>query len=232
MIPSAAKALAKRIKDSGPPIDPNFADVKFLMHADDGFVDVKGNAVSAVGSAMLSTTHKAFGTYSFRTGGGGYVSVASSPDFDMPGNFTIEFWVYLDSTTPDSCRLFSRGAYNVANNIGLEYDKIGKRVGLRFNTPGATPLFYTNTNSVPMETPIFLSIDRIGTTITIRGNGVTIGTGTSAASANVNTPFLFGSLTGLGGFEMVGWLDEIRFTNGIARHTADYTVQSAPFPDL
>jgi hypothetical protein len=76
-----------------------------------------------------------------------------------------------------------------------------------------------------------IAVTRSGSTFTLWMDGVSQGTYSNAAS---HAGGLFNVLIGgtLGTANMLrGYMDEIRFTAGVARYTSNFVPPNAPFPD-
>jgi len=93
------------------------------------------------------------------TGVPGNVEIAASTDFNISGNFTIEFWMYM-ANTDGFPRVYSFGAYPAPNAISIE---------------GGGSIIYFWGNGAPAlsGTPGSLGIDLVGSWhhIAIVGNG-------------------------------------------------------------
>lgn len=217
-----------------PNSDPYINDVTLLMHMDGvnggtSFPDVKGHIVTPTLVTTSSTIPK-FGSAAAAFGAGSSLSVPSSTDFDMAGDFTIECWMYVDPTMPDSARLFSRGAFNQTNNLSIEIDVNNRRLGLRMNDTGGAPGLYTSSLAYSFSTWHHVAVSRTGTTVQVFVDGVSKGTTTNGNVANAATPFLIGALNGTPNFEFKGYIDEFRVTKGVGRYTTTFT-PVGPFPE-
>jgi hypothetical protein len=87
--------------------DPLYSSVPILLHGDGSngstvFVDSSPSARTPLyvgGNTSISTAQSQFGKSSIRfDGSGDYLGYASSTAFDLPGDFTIEFWLHMVAT--------------------------------------------------------------------------------------------------------------------------------------
>jgi hypothetical protein len=79
-----------------------------------------------------------------------------------------------------------------------------------------------------------IAISRAGTSVRTFIDGTQIGTTKTTSQSISNTNALWiGSLNSSGPIQSFnGWIAELRITKGVAPHTANYTPDTAPFPNL
>lgn len=209
--------------------DPHWADVSLLLRCDGSngstaFTDVSTNAhaITAVGTAQVSTAEKQFGTGSLAVGfsGTGYIDTPASSTFSFPGDFTIECWAKFDASQPGGTSAL------------LELNDYQNGVLIRSNAT------YVNTTSTAWTGLIntgwrHLALTRSGTTVRWFRDGTVDATtmNVSGTVNSVNGKLRFGAdIHTNGGTPMRGYIDEIRVTKGVARYTANFTAPVAPFP--
>lgn len=212
--------------------DPYFANVLLLLHCDGTngsttYTDssTSNRSVTAYNGAALSTTSPKFGTASsLHDGTDDYVDVAASADFSFgtSTDFTVEFWLYADSTDSVSCGIGqSSGSYVVISGGNLfagngaqnlcsasytgYYDKW---THIAFSRSGSTPRLFCDGNLV--------------------STGVNYAWGSNATIRLMSSPVV-------GGYGK-GKIDDLRITTAPApaRYTAAFTPPAppnAPFPD-
>lgn len=161
------------------------------------------------------------------TGGQSYFFAPAGNDINFgTGDFTIEFWVYLGSSTSGintSCRMFQMGA-NDANGIACIYNP---------NT-GEFTFSNTHTNMIT-DNPsnwvngwhYFTATSESGTKKLWR-DGTLVGSNVSFNSISIGTsqPLYFGVYPGdTGG--TTGWstarFQEVQITKGVAKYTSNFT---------
>lgn len=182
------------------------------------------NNLETAGNAQISTSVKKFGTGSLSFDGTGDYLRTPANNFALPlaGNFTIEFWVYFNSTSTTQTII---GQWESPTFWEFYYLA---NTQLRF--------YYDNTNFINLgalstSTWYHVAAVRNGSTITAYLNGTSQGTASSSAAIGNATKALgIGSESPWTGFYFNGYLDDIRITNGVARYTSNFTPPTAALP--
>jgi len=193
--------------------------------------------ITPYGNAALSNAQSKFGNSSvYFDGSGDYLSVTNSSELNFESeDFTIEFWIYLNS---------------IPNNIGV----IGKRASEANYAPyiveiqsGILKLYMSTTGSswtvnglstteLSTNTWYHIAFIRSGSTIKLFLNGISIGSTTSLSGSLLSNsdPLYIGANSGnpSGASSVDGYLDDLRITKGVARYSSNFSVPVAPAPDL
>jgi len=195
-----------------------------------GIFDNTGfNALETVGNAQIDTSVKKYGTGSMKFDGTtDYVVQPTSDNYGYgTGNFTIEFWLYLNVVTGNKTivsNLTSASSTNphlYMNTSSIRYftanaDRI---TGGALNTGQWYHIALCRASG---STRLFIDGTQSGSTYSDTNNyGATapLGIGTYWSSgAPVTTDTLN------------GYIDDLRITKGIARYTANFTPPDEPFP--
>jgi len=214
--------------------DPFFSSVSLLLHMDGSngsttFTDSSLNAltVTANGNAQISTAQSKFG------GASGYFNGTSdSLTFTDPalgtGNFTIEMWLKTNSSV------------QYAQLVGNETVSSGFTFVINNNSStGGQLAVYLNGSLVVSsssgdwsdDTWHHIALTRSGSTVTLWGDGTSLGTGTSSASFNGAASMVVARNNVYTPRNLVGYIDDLRITKGVARYTANFTPPNAAFPD-
>lgn len=181
------------------------------------------NDLETVGNAQISTSVKKFGTGSMAfDGSGDYLfSPASSELAFSNGNFTIEFWAYLNTTS----------------GIQLFYDgRPGNGSYPAIYMNGASLRYYVNSvdriTGSNLTTGVWyhIAISRSGTSTKMFLNGVQDGSTYSDSTTYASGPLRIGADYNPSNY-LNGYIDDLRVTNGIARYTANFTPPTAAFPN-
>lgn len=208
-------------------LDTDFASVVLLMHFNGNLVDEIGNATSGTGVTFSDGKFGSGGVFD----GSARASVTDSTAFNMPGDFTIELWART-SVSGTSSTLFSTNIgiglqwnYNLA--IGLQTS--GAPYAIVFRA-GSHDILASSTN-IADDGWHHIALVRSGGTITLYLDGVA----QASASYGLDTLLPHGVTLGAA-YEAdpgpyVGRLDDLRFTVGVARYTANFVPPAAPFPD-
>ncbi len=221
------------------PVDDSYTKVLLHMDGVDGsttFTDESGKTWTANGNAQIDTAQKKFGTASLLLDGtGDYIDTPDHADFDVgSGNFTVDLWVRRNANG------FQRitGQMDSASNIStiswyLQFDPSNHLQGGIYS--GSTEYGATSTGTVTADsTWHHTALVRNGNTITLYIDGTADGTvGVTGITAN-NSAYR-AALGSLGeetaAFKFNGWIDEFRFSKGIARWTGNFTPPTGPYGD-
>ena len=213
--------------------DANFGLVSLLLHGDgtNGSTTITNNAVStltvtAQGNAQISTAQSKWGGSSIAfDGNADYLSLSTALSFAATDDFTVECWIYKTAVDPSGYTVLFYGAGGTQFNFDAV--NIGS-IGLAINNTTVVASASTGT-SVTSNTWHHLAWTRQGTTVRAFVNGVLMGSGTSNAAFSLSEIGRFGQTPF--GYEMNGYIDDIRITKGLARYTANFTPPAAAFPD-
>lgn len=158
-------------------------------------------------------------------GTGDFLSLPVSTNYDLPGDFTIESWIYPTGTRTTSDIIAGRWAAG-ATIWQLGYDNTNKWA-LAVN--GSNLITYNST--IVYNTWYHIAITRSGTTVTMWLNGVSVGTATSSFSLTSATrPLLIGRNADStdGSQDWLGYISNFRIVKGTALYTAAFTPPTAP----
>lgn len=206
--------------------DPHFANVKLLLSCDGAngsttFTDLSPSARGITSNGVtVSTAQSKFGGASAAWNDGN-TTLALSSAITMAGDFTIETWVNQTSATsgPYYPLLFA-GSPNV--QFMIDWGGVGK---LGCYLDGTT--IQSSTGPFVRNQWNHLAWVRSGSAVWIYYNGAPVVSGTHSASVSIST---------LGypsaGFNLNGYRDEIRITDGVSRYAsgASFTPPTGPFP--
>jgi hypothetical protein len=212
-------------------VDDNYT--KSLLHLDgvDGsttFTDeARGKVWTPLGTARIKTEQSKFGGASaFFDGSGSYIETPNSLDFE-PGAepFTIDFWIYPLDTGSTSPYLAGKSL----PDFGQGYD-----IRLYNQTIHVVGVNGWDTNirsdaSATINAWHHIAVSSTADTVYLFIDGVQKGTCPRSTIASQNIPFRIGLTTNYGGTAFNGYLDEFRFSKGIARWTANFTPPAAPY---
>lgn len=185
-----------------------------------------GKSMTANGNAQIDTAQSKFaGASGLFDGDGDYVSAADHSDFAFgTGDFTIDFWVRLNSTTGEQC--FVCKPYS-------------GQTGLQFESNGGTELafqFNDGTNGIsltPAWTPstgiwYHIAATRSGNTFRLFVDGAQVGTVTDVDPITTDSNTLTIGSKGAAKY-LNGWLDEVRLVKGSAVWTSNFTPPSGEY---
>lgn len=215
---------------------------KIMLHMDGTdtsttFTDeITGNTWTAAGNAQIDTAQKKFGTASgLFDGTGDYISIPDNINWYLGSTaFTWDFWIRFNDRTGTQ---YICGQYVDASNFWYIAKTSDNKIQI-YSVSGGTDLALYTTSSAVISadaTWYHVEIVRDGANVYIFIDGVsqtlTIGTAVSAGTdfnANLASSLYIGQY-GSSASYVNGWIDEFRFSKGIARHTANFTVASAAY---
>lgn len=224
---------------------------KSLLHfngsdASTTFTDESGKTWSATGNAQLDTAQIKFGSASgLFDGTGDYISTADHADWVMgTNNFTIDFWVRFNAlpTTGGA----SNGQYLLsqpeAGSKGMavlywvwDGDNTNRRITFMTINGGTIYVWGEFLLSLSVNTWYHLAFIRNGSNFRIYSDGVSLGDVTDSDSIiDFAASLLIGNSTqGVYGIPansyFNGWIDEFRWSNGLARWTANFYPPGAEY---
>jgi len=144
----------------------------------------------------------------------------------LSGDFTFEAFIYPESQIQSFPICFtSVWDATVGNRIVLSYDtstdvdKFSCRVGSNFIVPSST----SSTGQW-----YHVAVVRSGSTVSMYIDGIRIGTQTYSGSISSRTGYIGGNISNSTGGAFKGYIQDFRFTKGLARYTADFTPPTKP----
>ena len=196
-----------------------------------GIVDSTAkNVLETVGNAQISTTQSKFGGSSmYFDGTGDYIVEPTNLNFGYgTGDFTIEFWLRLNSTATQTVvsNLTSASSVNphlyVLSGGSIRY-YTANADRITGSTLSANQWYHVALCRSGTSTRLFIDGTQSGSTYTDSNNyGTTapLGIGTYWASG---APVTADTLN--------GYIDDLRITRGVARYTANFTPQTSQWQD-
>ena len=194
------------------------------------------NDLETAGNAQISTSVKKYGTGSLAFDGtGDYLYRPSSDLFAFnTGDFTVEFWMYANSTANEKTLMGTASGYRTG----------GWQIGFNFanaQTNCLQMLIESNPQVIASSEPLstatwyYIAITRSGTNLRLFVNGTQQGatkTSSSNISDSANNALAIGrTIEGLAGRDYNGYIDDLRITKGYARYTANIAAPTVAFSD-
>ena len=217
-------------------VDDSFT--KSLLHFDGTdtsttFTDESGKTWTANGNAQLDTAQKKFGSAAgLFDGTGDWIDTPDSADFDVgSGDFTIDFWVRKNA---DGARQIILGQ--------LESDGTGALL-IEFQADNTVRGIFTKNDDTTFYLPVsagtitvdstwhHIALVRDTTTLRLFLDGTADGTAAVGTDTLFNSPskYAIGRGGEFAGLYLNGWIDEVRFSKGVARWTSNFTPPTAPY---
>jgi hypothetical protein len=190
------------------------------------------NDLETVGNAQVSTTQAKFGTTSvyFDGSGDGLLGPVSNL-FDFgSGDFTIEFWANIPSTSGNGyfVSVWETAGGSDANSSWLI--RLNNNGTLITHLAQGTSTFNILTSAqLATNTWFHCAYTRNGNTQYLFINGVLSQSSSVSGAMNTVVRALRVGYQA-GGNELTGYIDDLRITKGYARYTANFTPPAAAFP--
>ena len=224
------------------PTDPDFASVELLLQGGESngsttIVDKSGNGRTPATNQDVdySNTQTKWQSTSLKFDGDDYLGYTYTADLQPSGDFTWEAWLY-PTTLSGFPTLMGYGA----NGIALLYHNTGNSIYFEGDLNG-TGLDVNIQTGTSLSTNVWqhLAVTRSGNSVKVFKDGTQIGsTGTfpsggPSTTRNLSISSYVHPSSGGGASPanyFTGYMDDIRFTNGVARYTGNFTAPTAAFP--
>lgn len=218
---------------TSPYTDDYFPNLSLFMHCDSSADIAKNATVTPVNGASFSSPVYKFGSSALALNGSNqYIAVTYTDPSNYSlgtGQYTVEFWVYMNSVSPGP---FFIGNWGFSGSRwGFYYDSSNTR--LLYNLYGVG--FISATWNPSINTWYALAFDRDASNVhRFYVNGTMIGKSTITGNSSQDSPIRLGFPTSSDITALNGYMDEIRITKGVARYASDagYTVATGPFQPL
>lgn len=194
--------------------------------------EIAPKIVTTNGSVQIDTAQGKFGGVpppsGLFDGIDSYLSLVDSDDFYFgTGNFTIDFWVRFNDLTDEidfiSQDMDSDNIWSIIKNDNVG----GNKLGLEFTFGGIVKAEYEMSSAWSGCTTgvwYHLCFERVGASAKIFIDGISQTLTEVEAFGTNDVGNINASLTiALGANYFNGWLDELRISKGIARHTSSFT---------
>lgn len=213
-----------------------------LLNFNKGPVDQTGNCViSPTGNVSYMENVIKYGTGSFYFDGtGDYLSTPNSDLFKFgTGDFTVEWWWYLDSTFASTGGpgigqklgdTTGGGGWVIYRNTSVSPTTITVRLA---TTAGASMVDFSATVAPTVSAWQHWALTRSGTTLRWFCNGVPSGSATNSTNitdTNTTAPMYVGFAQTWSYAIQRSYVTDLRVTKGLARYTTTFTPPSASLP--
>lgn len=166
---------------------------------------------------------------------GGYLTTADHSDFTLgTSDWTVDFWFNRNGATTGARALFGNLPPTVTQGaIGAHFTAADRIQPIIVNSSNVTIFSTLSTNAFSDSNWHHFAMARSGNTFSVYVDGALECTGTSSDAINDSaTAFSVGRRgTSTNIADFIGYIDEFRFSVGIARWTAPFTPPSAAYAD-
>lgn len=228
---------------AGGGVPGNDAFTKILLHMDGAnggtsFPDVNAAATGATwtptGTCTTTTSAFKFGTASYQGAASSYIrSNVTSAYNPGSGDFSIDFW--LESTNSGTQNIIAlEGTNNGPGGASTGWNIFQSGGFLRF---GCISSGVVGSTALASSSGLFdgnwhhIECTRSGNTLILFFDGTSVNTASfsSAVAFGTFSVTVGGSINGGATPQFNGNLDEVRYSVGIARHTANFTPPTGPY---
>lgn len=198
------------------------------------FVDssASARAITSMNGAKISTAQSKFGGASARfSAAGDYIKFPVHNDFNLGTyDFTIEMWYRSAGTNQQFARIFTTRGDDTYAGIYFAGDAASGNVTLSMSSTGTSFDIYNSTvHTATINTWYHYALTRQGSTFRFFVDGVQVATFSSTAAIYYNSmPWTIGGQTGTPR-SINGYVDEFRFSKGVARYMSNFTPATAAF---
>ena len=228
------------------------SETSLLIHSDhsDGSTTITdssdyNNTITRVGNVVHDTAQAKFGASSLDHGGPNasvtsYLQSAGGSEFDVgSGNFTVDFWVMPLPTALDEAQWFFSGtadhnlsvAYahqsGTSTGTGRKLEMWASNNGSAWNITGDSASGIGQGSSETLQANVWqhIAMVRNGTNWRLYVDGTLDAecTASGTVTDEMANGLRIGVHGGGGGYLVDGWIDEFRFSKGIARWTSNFT---------
>jgi hypothetical protein len=191
------------------------------------------NNLQTVGSAQVSTSVKKYGTGSLKFDGSVAYLNSNPPSTAIytfgTGNFTIEYWLNITSYQGSNSIIFgmrpasTQGAYPAMyfDSSGVVYYYVNSSDAITGSTLSTGTWYHIAVCRSGTNTKMFINGTQSGSTYSDSTN---YGCGSQRPLIGGHD-YYSGSQQNL-----IGYIDDFRITNGVARYTANFTPPTAALP--
>lgn len=204
------------------------------------FDNAAKNNLITVGSAQVSSAQIKFGTGSMLFNG--TTDYPTSPDSESwnfgTGNFTVEFWTYL--TTSTAQQIFVGQWSGTTGGNGLSWvittsNDANRYVRYLLSSDGANVLQdVSTTTQIPLNSWNHIAMVRSSTgfNVYLNGTACTGGAYANTSSSLYNSPNILSIGAASSGVQkFTGYIDDLRITKGVARYTTTFNPPTQAFPN-
>jgi len=216
------------------PLTPVSGTSLLLNFTNASIIDATGrNVIETVGNAQVDTTTVKYGTGAMEFDGTGDGLIApNSEAFDFgSGDFTLEAWVYM-TTTSHTHHIFSKRTSGGASNTNWILEIVSGNYDF-YASDGSSYIVSSLGNAAgTINTWQHIAITRSGNDFKMFLDGTQAGSTitTSSAISSTARDLNIGLDPAASNNRMEGYIDDLRITKGIARYTANFTPPTAELP--
>lgn len=192
------------------------------------FQDLKGHSFETVGNPT-PTANKKFGTSAVLFDGTSCINYKHASDFNFgSADFTVEFWLFVSASPTVEYGLFTKRSNLGYSPIQIALGSTGQ-IWAGVSTDGTTWKSSGSLANPTLSVWTHIAFVRSNDVLCTYVNGIPGETTAITGSIMTNTaPITLGASSSIADFGLIGAMDEIRITNGVARYTAWFQPDNMP----
>jgi len=227
------------------PSDPNFSSVSLLLHGEGSnggttITDSSSNAltpsqIGSSGNVTTSTTKSRFGSASLRFGGTHGIGYSANAVFELASrDFTFECQLNADTGLSSGFRVIWQAGTASGDRVVLYWTPSDNALVVNVYSSGVYRGGAGVTGGVTPGIWQSISLTKEGAVWTIWIDGVPLTAFTNSLSPTGNLGFYVGkeNFVGVSTDYFVGYIDELRFTAGVARYSLNFTPPTSAYADI
>ena len=203
---------------------------RFVDNSSTGFAltPVGNTAVTAFGAILTSSVYSAAvnGASAFIAARADGINIADSSEFNMTGEFSVEFWVYLISNDAEGIDIMFRG-YGNGQNTQIGYEPSNRHLYL-YND--ANPV--TSSTDMHINSWNHIACCRTSSTTSIFLNGVRVGTASYSTAVDWGGGTTQFMAYGDGAYSPAGYATDLRLLKGSSAYDATASTLTVPTAPL
>lgn len=198
--------------------DPYWNDVYIYLDGET-VTDTSSFARTVTNSGVTASTGQAkYGTKSLYFDGSSYLTLSGSDLGADTGDWTADFWCYLTSRSGYNYFYETRTSGSTLGAMLVTSDS-GGGIGSYVDTGY---WLFENQGTINLDTWHHVAFSRSGSTTKAFIDGTEVASVSDSINYNQDGFAVGGNFNGTGGF-FVGYIDNFRWTIGVARYTANFT---------
>lgn len=199
---------------------------RFIDNSTNNFTITRNGDVSIQPFAPFNPTEEysttTVGGSGYFDGTGDYIVTPANSVFSLPGDFTLECWIYSVATQAQYAAVLC----NINTTDGFYFSFSNSSNNMGFSNYGT---YFISSSSRPIVNNVWthIALTRSGTTLRMFFNGEIVGTGTSAANFGSSVSETTVGFNGVNHF-FNGYVSNARIVKGTAVYTGNFTPPAAP----
>jgi hypothetical protein len=161
-------------------------------------------------------------------GTGDFLAMASSPQWALPGSYTIEFWLYPTSIPAFGGVFSTRNSVSSAYGISVALISSDSKLWLEIANTNTTNLVLKSINTIVINQWQHIAISYNGTTLRLYLNGELQASGSVTQAPTLTDLYIGRYYTDFNNYYYLGYISNFRWLKGTALYTSNFVPPAAP----